>query len=81
VTTPIHPLDELPPPDLDYPHACVSVRVLLVYADGTTRNGWHDLCSGWMRFGDKHAVNDLDDDDEQPIGWRMLNGNLHSEPA
>ena len=70
--TDLHPLDELPPLDTDVPAGfAISVIVELVYADGTTRNGWHDMCGGWMRFGDKHAVNDLDDDAVQPLGWRM----------
>ena len=71
--TDLHPLDELPPLDTDVPAGfAVSVIIELVYADGTTRTGWHDLYSGRMRFGDKHAVEDLDDDELQPIGWRML---------
>lgn len=73
MTPDLHPLDQLPPLDRDVPAGFgVSVPVSLVYADGSTRTGWHDMSGGWVRTGGKHALHDVDDDPVQPIGWRYL---------
>lgn len=72
MTTKLHQMDKLPPLDHTLPaHAGVSVTVKLVYANGKTCKGWHDLFAGWVRFGDRHATKCVANDNVQPIGWRM----------
>ena len=73
--TGINRLDEMPPDEPILPDC--SVDVLLVYADGTIKRGYRNGWDGWCRY-DGWLPCPVDDDDEQPIGWREMPENVVS---
>ena len=64
----MNPLDTRPPEEGVF-HC--TIDVLLVYADGHTAKGYQDGWTGWMRWRENGWPGPVEDDAEQPIGWRL----------
>ena len=52
--------------------AGTSIDVTLYYADGSTRKGYRDGWTGWMRWDERGLPQVCEDDETQPIGWTEL---------
>ena len=63
-------MDTSPPEVNEY----ATDAVALHYADGSTRPGYLDYWSGWMRWSEDGTPQEVEDDDEQPIGWSAKGG-------